>query len=65
LRLQNYNLFYKKKIFCLNRLKKSRIILKKIILKKQIITIFAQLNKPSLEHAKARLQILNNIKNEI
>jgi hypothetical protein len=66
LRQQNYNLFFKKKIFYLNRQKnKSRIILKNIILKKQIITIFAQLNKPSLEPAKARLQILNNIKNEI
>ena len=39
--------------------------IKNIILKKQIITIFAQLNKPSLELTKARLQIINNIKNEI
>jgi hypothetical protein len=34
---------------------------KKFILKKQIIAIFAQLNKPSLELTKARLQILNTI----
>ncbi len=38
---------------------------KNIILKKQNITIFAQLNEPSLEFAEARLQIINNIKNEI
>jgi hypothetical protein len=39
--------------------------IKNIILKKQIITIFAQLNESSLEFAEARLQILNNIKNDL